>query len=96
MLSEEFKELEHIGTDQSQYAAQRDANRQKNRYTNILPYDRTRVKIHTLDTDPDNSYLNANHVPGFNSEREFIVTQGPLANTIEDFWWLIWEYKRFC
>lgn len=92
LLSEEFNELAYAGQDRSCFAAQRDANRQKNRYTDVLPYDITRVKIHTTSNDPDSSYINANHVAGFMSDKEWIVTQGPLSNTIEDFWWLVWEY----
>ena len=92
LLSEEFLQLEHAGKDRSCYAAQRDANRQKNRYNDVLPYDITRVKIHQKASDPDASYINANHVAGFQSDKEWIVTQGPLPNTIEDFWWLVWEY----
>ena len=91
LLGEEFKDLENIGIDQSTFAAQREANRPKNRYTNILPYDRTRVKIRTSGNEPDESYINANYIAGVKSQREYITTQGPLAATIADFWWLVWE-----
>ena len=36
-------------------------------------------------------YIYANFVPGYNSKREFIVTQGPLHSTRDDFWRMCWE-----
>lgn len=60
-------------------AADLPINRPKNRFTNILPYDHSRVKLSSTDDELDGSdYINANYVPGFNSPREFLVTQGPL------------------
>ena len=50
-------------------------NRPKNRFTNILPYDHSRVKLQPADDEEGSDYINANFVPGFNSPREFIVTQ---------------------
>ena len=46
------------------------------RFTNILPYDHSRVKLQPTDDEEGTDYINGNFVPGFNSKREFIVTQG--------------------
>lgn len=50
------------------------------------------MKLPELSGDPLSSYINANYVKGFpNESRAFIATQGPLANTIIDFYRMIWQ-----
>ncbi|EDQ90190.1 uncharacterized protein MONBRDRAFT_2433, partial [Monosiga brevicollis MX1] len=39
------------------------------------------------------SYINGNWMDGFSQSREYIVTQGPLPNTIDAFWRMVWEFK---
>ena len=56
-------------------AADLPVNRPKNRFTNILPYDHSRVKLQPTDDEEGSDFINANFVPGHNSPREFIVTQ---------------------
>lgn len=90
-FSEEFEELKHVGRDQPCTFADLPCNRPKNRFTNILPYDHSRFKLQPVDDDEGSDYVNANYVPGHNSPREFIVTQGPLHSTRDDFWRMCWE-----
>lgn len=90
-FSEEFEELKHVGRDQPCTFADLPCNRPKNRFTNILPYDHSRFKLQPVDDDEGSDYINANYVPGHNSPREFIVTQGPLHSTRDDFWRMCWE-----
>ncbi|KAI9561811.1 hypothetical protein GHT06_012772 [Daphnia sinensis] len=90
-FSEEFDCLKHVGRDQPCVAADLPVNRPKNRFTNILPYDHSRFKLLPTDDEEGSDYINANYVPGFNSPREFIVTQGPLHSTRDDFWRMTWE-----
>ncbi|CAG7729269.1 unnamed protein product [Allacma fusca] len=90
-FSEEFEELKRVGRDQLCSAADLPVNRPKNRFTNILPYDQSRFKLQPTDDDEGSDYINANYVTGLNSPREFIVTQGPLASTRDDFWRMCWE-----
>ena len=74
-FSEEYEELKHVGREKPCTAADMPVNRPKNRFTNILPYDHSRVKLQPADDEEGSDYINANFVPGFNSPREFIVTQ---------------------
>ncbi|VEN46401.1 unnamed protein product [Callosobruchus maculatus] len=90
-FSEEFEELKHVGRDQPCTFADLPCNRPKNRFTNILPYDHSRFKLQPVDDEEGSDYINANYVPGYNSPREFIVTQGPLHSTRDDFWRMVWE-----
>ncbi|KAH1027883.1 hypothetical protein HUJ05_001314 [Dendroctonus ponderosae] len=77
--------------DQPCTAADLPCNRPKNRFTNILPYDHSRFKLQPVDDEEGSDYVNANYVPGYNSPREFLVTQGPLHSTRDDFWRMVWE-----
>lgn len=90
-FSEEFELLKHVGRDRPCTAADLPVNRPKNRFTNILPYDHSRVKLLPTDDEEGSDYINANYIPGYNSPREFIVTQGPLHSTRDDFWRMVWE-----
>ena len=74
-FSEEYEEFKHVGRDQLCAAADLPVNRPKNRFTNILPYDHSRVKLQPTDDEEGSDFINASFVPGFNSKREFIVTQ---------------------
>ncbi|KAK3098725.1 hypothetical protein FSP39_022407 [Pinctada imbricata] len=89
--AEHFEELKEVGRDQSSHAAELPVNRGKNRFTNILPYDHSRVKLLPTDDEEGSDYINANYVPGYSSKREYIVTQGPLPSTRDDFWRMVWE-----
>jgi cadherin 5 type 2 (VE-cadherin) len=89
--SEEYEDLKSVGRDQACSAADLPANRNKNRFTNILPYDHSRVKLLPTDDEDGSDYINANWMPGYNSKREFVVTQGPLPSTRDDFWRMVWE-----
>ncbi|XP_060067797.1 tyrosine-protein phosphatase 10D-like [Ylistrum balloti] len=89
--AEQFEDLKEIGREQPCSAAELPENRGKNRFTNILPYDHSRVKLLPTDDEEGSDYINANYMPGFNSRREYIVTQGALPSTRDDFWRMIWE-----
>uniref|UniRef100_A0A672NZC3 Protein tyrosine phosphatase receptor type O n=1 Tax=Sinocyclocheilus grahami TaxID=75366 RepID=A0A672NZC3_SINGR len=92
-FSLQFEELKSVGLDLSHEAADLPVNRPKNRYTNILPYDFSRVKLISLHNDEGSDYINANFIPGYNSPHEFIATQGPLPETRNDFWKMVLQQK---
>uniref|UniRef100_A0AAR2ITR8 Protein tyrosine phosphatase receptor type O n=1 Tax=Pygocentrus nattereri TaxID=42514 RepID=A0AAR2ITR8_PYGNA len=88
-FSLQFEELKSVGLDLSHDAADLPVNRPKNRYTNILPYDFSRVKLISMHNDEGSDYINANYIPGYKSPREYIATQGPLPETRNDFWKMV-------
>ncbi|XP_058273688.1 receptor-type tyrosine-protein phosphatase O isoform X2 [Hemibagrus wyckioides] len=90
-FSLQFEELKSVGLDLSHDAADLPVNRPKNRYTNILPYDFSRVKLISMHNDEGADYINANYIPGYKSPREYIATQGPLPETRNDFWKMVMQ-----
>ncbi|KAL7835626.1 hypothetical protein SRHO_G00279730 [Serrasalmus rhombeus] len=92
-FSEEYEDLSTVGTDQSRIAALLPENKSKNRFTNVLAYDSSRVKL-TAQNDAGSDYINANYMPGYGSySKQYIAAQGPLPSTVSDFWRMVWEQK---
>lgn len=52
-----------MGREQTCSAAELPVNRGKNRFTNILPYDHSRVKLLPTDDEEGSDYINANYMP---------------------------------
>ncbi|XP_077956998.1 receptor-type tyrosine-protein phosphatase O isoform X5 [Gasterosteus aculeatus] len=92
-FSLQFEELKSVGLDLSHDAADLPVNRPKNRYTNILPYDFSRVKLMSMHNDEGSDYINANYVPGYKNANEYIATQGPLPETRNEFWKMVLQEK---
>ncbi len=71
----------------------------KNRYRDVVCLDASRVKLEVdnnskkNETQIENSsdYIHANFVDGYKQKNAYISTQGPLDETIPDFWRMIWE-----
>uniref|UniRef100_A0A3B4FTT4 protein-tyrosine-phosphatase n=1 Tax=Pundamilia nyererei TaxID=303518 RepID=A0A3B4FTT4_9CICH len=72
---------------------EREENVKKNRYKDILPFDHSRVKLKLKTTNQDTDYINANFIKGMDGPEAYIATQGPLPNSVIDFWRMIWEYN---
>ena len=62
-FSEEYEALKNVGRGSTCIAADLPCNRPKNRFTNILPYDHSRVKLQPTDDEEGSDYVNANYVP---------------------------------
>ncbi|KAJ8382046.1 hypothetical protein SKAU_G00028240 [Synaphobranchus kaupii] len=72
---------------------EKEENVKKNRYKDILPFDHSRVKVSLKTSNQDTDYINANFIKGIDGPEAYIATQGPLPNTVIDFWRMNWEYN---
>ncbi|KAL7385861.1 hypothetical protein ABVT39_001303 [Epinephelus coioides] len=72
-------------------SAKKDENRMKNRYGNIIAYDHSRVRLQALEGEQSSDYINANYVDGYHRPNHYIATQGPMQETVFDFWRMVWQ-----
>lgn len=64
-------------------------NKALNRYRDVNPFDHSRIVLQRGSSD----YINANLIKVEKANRQYILTQGPLLNTIAHFWLMVWEQK---
>nr|XP_009668857.1 PREDICTED: receptor-type tyrosine-protein phosphatase epsilon [Struthio camelus australis] len=93
LFREEFNSLTPGHVQGTFEMANKEENRDKNRYPNILPYDHSRVILTQVDGVPSSDYINASYIDGYKEKNKFIAAQGPKQETVNDFWRMIWEQK---
>ncbi|ORY77714.1 protein-tyrosine phosphatase-like protein [Protomyces lactucae-debilis] len=102
-LSQVFQKLEAAQAQRLEVAAghtstfsYRDAQtrlaRHKNRYSDIVPFDRNRIKLRDAPSEQHaaDDYINASLIE-CTSKRRYIACQGPLDHTAADFWQMVWQ-----
>ncbi|XP_029104960.1 receptor-type tyrosine-protein phosphatase S-like isoform X9 [Scleropages formosus] len=90
----EFKRLANSKAHTSRFiSANLPCNKFKNRLVNIMPYETTRVCLQPIRGLEGSDYINASFIDGYRQQKAYIATQGPLAETTEDFWRMLWEHN---
>ncbi|XP_055482049.1 receptor-type tyrosine-protein phosphatase R isoform X2 [Psammomys obesus] len=91
LLQSEFMEIPMNFVDPKEIDIPRHGT--KNRYKTILPNPLSRVCLRSKNiSDPLSTYINANYIRGYSGkEKAFIATQGPMINTVNDFWQMVWQ-----
>ncbi|XP_049603585.1 receptor-type tyrosine-protein phosphatase S isoform X6 [Syngnathus scovelli] len=90
----EFKRLANTKAHTSRFVtANLPCNKFKNRLVNIMPYETTRVCLQPIRGLEGSDYINASYIDGYRQQKGYIATQGPLAETTEDFWRMLWEHN---
>ncbi|XP_032758517.1 receptor-type tyrosine-protein phosphatase delta isoform X44 [Rattus rattus] len=90
----EFKRLASSKAHTSRFiSANLPCNKFKNRLVNIMPYESTRVCLQPIRGVEGSDYINASFLDGYRQQKAYIATQGPLAETTEDFWRMLWEHN---
>ncbi|KAM8721475.1 hypothetical protein ACLKA7_007364 [Drosophila subpalustris] len=90
-LIKEYADIRNRAPEGTFVHARMRNNLTKNRYTDVLCYDHSRVVLAREDGDELSDYINANFVDGYKQKNAYISTQGPLPKTSQDFWRMIWE-----
>uniref|UniRef100_A0AAR2J644 protein-tyrosine-phosphatase n=1 Tax=Pygocentrus nattereri TaxID=42514 RepID=A0AAR2J644_PYGNA len=84
------------GQSASWDVAKKEQNRTKNRYGNIIAYDHSRVILQPMEDDPSSDYINANYIDVSGDASPPSIGEGPVHETVYDFWRMIWQEQSAC
>lgn len=91
-VNKEFHELSAEKAEGTYLRATDPVNLPKNRYKNILPFDHSSVTLQQVNEgEGESDYINANFLDGNKQRNSYIAAQGPLDNTVAEFWQMVWE-----
>ncbi|KAK7110429.1 hypothetical protein V1264_014306 [Littorina saxatilis] len=92
-LDQEWEALAAYQADPcSTIVANDPGNARKNRYSDVLPYDHSRVILSSTTNVSNSDYVNASFITDHDPRNPaYICTQGPLPHTVADFWQMVWE-----
>uniref|UniRef100_A0A8C5NGE6 Receptor-type tyrosine-protein phosphatase epsilon n=1 Tax=Gouania willdenowi TaxID=441366 RepID=A0A8C5NGE6_GOUWI len=88
LFREEYNSLPGGNVKGTYEEANKDDNKEKNRYPNILPCECQTLS--SVSCFPNDELF---FFQGFTEKNKFIAAQGPKEETVADFWRMIWELK---
>lgn len=74
LFSQEYESIEP-GQQFTWEMSNREVNKVKNRYANVIAYDHSRVVLQTVDGVAETSYINSNYMDGYRRHNAYIATQ---------------------
>ncbi|KAG5277561.1 hypothetical protein AALO_G00119010 [Alosa alosa] len=88
----EYEQVPKKQTDAVVTTATLPDNAERNRFRDVVPYEENRVEL-VPNKENNTGYINASHIKVtiHGEEWHYIATQGPLTNTCQDFWQMVWE-----
>ncbi|XP_071852377.1 receptor-type tyrosine-protein phosphatase epsilon-like isoform X2 [Apostichopus japonicus] len=86
-----LRKIQKLNMPQQQQMGEAEENVYKNRFPGIIPFDSSRPVLKSNSvTHGSNDYVNATKLE---DDGSIILTQDPMAATLEDFWRLVYDYK---
>lgn len=80
-LTQEYSDIRSRAPDGTFQHARIRTNLPKNRYTDVLCYDHSRVILSQENDEPTSDYINANFVDGYKQKNAYISTQGKIKTS---------------
>lgn len=88
------QKLSNMKCDSNRFiSASLPCNKHKNRLVHILPIESTRICLTPIRGVEGSDYINASLMDGYRQRGAYIATQGPLQDTTDDFWRMLWEHN---
>ncbi|XP_062132139.1 receptor-type tyrosine-protein phosphatase kappa isoform X1 [Drosophila sulfurigaster albostrigata] len=86
----EFQTAAKVETNTCRHAMKKN-NQEKNQNPKCIPYDYNRVVLQKLTGVADSDYVNASYVDSLLKPNAYIVTQGPVEETVNAYWRMVWQ-----